>query len=156
MVPCGVAQPENCPNDVGVEVLPRCCRALDLRSRTSAEVKRSVLWVRLLKPQIALGEIEFRHVAKPGSFYPNGGRSGLQPCDGEVEGRLQPARLRPWSAAPTRGGQAGSTLGSLHQSAQGSDQRVHLDVPVGLVKATEPESVRLLGQGAISRVFPQD
>ena len=144
------SEPENRLEDVPVEVVPGCRGTLDLCRRTRTEVKRSVFRAPLLKPQIPLGEVEVRHVAKPGSLYAESGRSGLQSGDGEVESCLEPARLGPSRAASTRGCQPGSGLGSLDQGPQGSDQRVNLDVPPGLAEAGEPEFVGLLGQWAIS------
>ena len=62
----GVSEPENRMQDVAVEVVPGRRGTLNLCCRSRAQVKRSVLGTRLLKPQILLDEVQVRYVAKPG------------------------------------------------------------------------------------------
>ncbi len=83
-----VTESENRLEDVTVKVVSGGCGTLDLCCCACAEVKRSVPSARLLKPQILLGQVEVRHVTKPGSFYTETGGSRLQSRNSEVESRL--------------------------------------------------------------------
>ena len=149
----GVAEAEDGLQDFAVKVVPRRCGILDLCRCAGTKIERRVVVARRLKPQILLGEIEVRQVSKPGSLYRENSGSGLQPGDSEVEGCFEPARFGPSSPASARGRQPRRALGGLHQSTQGSDQRVDLNMPLCLDEAREPELVGLLGQWAIS-CFP--